>query len=225
MFPNKELSVFGDGYGHKRISAKFTETEWDEPYKKGYDITMSESKKEYKISSMLTERQKNNVEVLLNYVTQFDADFRGIHFKLEEIQEREELPEEKGWPQDGDTYYFLVSEGLYDDACFRANERISEARLSIGNCFKTREETEFEVERLKVLAEMKKFAEPEDKEWGGENDHWYLYYNFDGNNIWYARTGITKFTDMYFESLEKAQECVQAVGEDRIKKYYLRIEE
>ena len=33
MFPNRKLSVFADGHGHKRISVKFTETEWNAPYK------------------------------------------------------------------------------------------------------------------------------------------------------------------------------------------------
>ncbi len=33
MFPNKKLSVFADGHGHKTISVKFTVTEWNASYK------------------------------------------------------------------------------------------------------------------------------------------------------------------------------------------------
>lgn len=32
LFPNQHVSVFSDGHGHKRISVKFTETEWKAPY-------------------------------------------------------------------------------------------------------------------------------------------------------------------------------------------------
>lgn len=32
IFPNQKVSVFADGHGHKMISVKFTETEWNAPY-------------------------------------------------------------------------------------------------------------------------------------------------------------------------------------------------
>ena len=80
--------------------------------------------KEYKIK--LTEEDKNKLEQVLKLVD--------IVVDMVEVKDTKE---QKDFPQDGDDYYFLVSEGLVDDSFFIADDSVSEHRLSIGNCFKT----------------------------------------------------------------------------------------
>jgi len=167
--------------------------------------------KEYRIK--LTEEDKNKLEQVLKLVD-----------IIVDMVEVEDTKEQKGFPQDGDDYYFLVSEGLIDDSFFIVGDSVSEHRLSIGNCFKTREEAEFEVERLKVIAEMKKFAESEDREWDGENEHWMLYIDTHGD-VNYGYNNLYRYAHIYFETQEKAKECVESIGEDRIRKFYLQIKE
>lgn len=180
-----------------------------------------QERKQYKISLPMTEKQKNNVEGLLNAL----ANFSGKPFRLEEIEEAEDVQEEKKWPQDEDTYYFIGSDGKIIEGAFYADALFCKDILPIGNCFKTKEEAEFEVERLKVLAEMKKFAEPEGREWDGNTNHWCIYYECVVDSIKFLCKFECKYDGIYFESGEKAQECVKTVGEDRIKKYYLGIKE
>jgi len=179
-----------------------------------------QERKQYKISLPMTEKQKNKVEELLKF-----ASFDGTPFRLEEIENTLEEPEEKEWPQDDCVYYFIDSNGEIRDDWFYLEDAPCESRLSIGNCFKTKEEAEFEVERLKVIAEMKNFAEPEDRKWNNCNKHWYFYYAFANNTFRYSVYVESKSDDIHFESKEKAEKCVKTVGEDRIKKYYLRIKE
>ena len=97
-------------------------------------------------------------------------------------------------------------------------------RYRIGNLFKTKEEAEFEAERLKVIAEMKEFAfEPD---WNDVSQlKFCIYYNYRIEAIKIDYYYTDKYVDIYFESAEKAQECINAVGADRIKKYYFRVEE
>ena len=166
--------------------------------------------KEYRIK--LTDKDKNKLEQVLKLVD-IDVD----------MVEVENTKEQKDYPHYGDKYYFSGSYGLIYTGHF--GETYSESRLSIGNYFKSEEEAEFEVERLKVLAEMKKFAESEDRKWDGFNEHWYPYYEFEDGFIMYNYKLTSKSNDIYFESAEKAQECVKTIGEDRIRKFYIGVKE
>lgn len=171
--------------------------------------------REYKFT--LTEENKSKVEQFLKLMD--------IDANIVESENIKEEPEEKEWPQDGDDYYFIVSEGLIDDDYFYPEDAPCECRIAIGNCFETREEAEFEVEQLKVLAEMKVFAEPDDNEWDGENVHWSIWGDMPSKSVFYIPFNAQKSNLIYFESREEAEKCVEVVGEDRIKKYYLGIKE
>lgn len=179
-----------------------------------------QERKQYKISLPMTEKQKNKVEELLKFAT-----FDGIPLRLEEIENSEEVQEEKEWPQDEDVYYFIDCDGDVIDSIFYAEDLFCKNILSIGNCFKTKEEAEFELERLKIIAEMKKFAEPEDRKWDGITEHWCVFYDSNNDSIQLLGKTEFKYDGIYFETGEKARECVKTVGEDRVKKYYLRVKE
>ena len=100
----------------------------------------------------------------------------------------------------------------------------------INNVFKTEEEAEFMVEKLKVIHELKQFAEDKDRPWDTVTKHWTIYFDSGA----YKRLGVILINScayvkeggaIYFESEEKAREALKAVGEDRVKKYYLEVGE
>ncbi len=144
--------------------------------------------------------------------------------KLQKYEEPvEKLEEENPWPQIADKYYCIsgnnvVSEHLLDGCGF------GRAHMRIGNCFRTKEEAEFMVERLKVLAEMRKFAEPFDAKWDGNTPHCIILSSVNDKHLEVHHHYLMRGGEFYFESKEKAEECIKAVGEDRIKKYYLGVE-
>lgn len=112
-----------------------------------------------------------------------------------------------------------MSRVSYDNAPF--DQKI----MTMGNYFATREEAMFETERLKVLAEMKDFEESPERKWNRDNDHYYITWNHLEKEIYIDFELDLKHDDIYFESLKKAQECIDKIGINRIKKYYLRIKE
>lgn len=156
----------------------------------------------------LTEEQINAIKVLL-----------GDACDIEQQEEEQKEEEETSFPKYGSKYYFIDG----DEVCesFWYDDMIDRGRLSLGNCFKTREEAEFKVERLKVLHEMKKFAEPKDYAWDEHNFHYYIYYRFSCDDIGIDFVISSKSNDIYFKSREDAEACIEAVGKDKIKKYYL----
>lgn len=133
----------------------------------------------------------------------------------------------KVWkPSLGDLYYYINSNG--DIKLSYYNTRSIDKRC-IGNFFKTDEEAEHMVEKLKVIKELQDFAiENRDEEidwYDKEQDKWEISYK-DSNvepicNNYYRAQAF----NIYFASKEIAQEAIKTIGEDRIKKYYFDIED
>lgn len=80
---------------------------------------------------------------------------------------------------------------------------------------------EHELEKFKVLTEMKKHAEPKRRAWDGINEHYFINYYVETRELFIVSASYCKGNDIYFESMEKAQNYIDIVGEDRILKYYI----
>ena len=128
----------------------------------------------------------------------------------------------------GDRYFFLTASGIVQGGIWR-NDSSDFNRLRIGNTFLTVEDAEFARERLKVIAELKKYAkEFSDEDWARYNSvqKYYIYYNWSNGKVFVNYNYFTSYgNQLLFESGEKAQEAIAAVGEDRIKKYYFGVRE
>ena len=140
----------------------------------------------------------------------------------ERIAELEELAkEEQEFPQYNDTYYNIESNGRVDWFKWGEGDYDLEAQ-GIGNIFRTEEQAEFAVEKLKVEAELRKFSRP----FVDDNDNYFIeinsYYKYLAvhSNDSYRTQGT-----IYFESIEIANEAIDAIGADRIKKYIFGVED
>lgn len=126
----------------------------------------------------------------------------------------------------GDRYFFLGVSGTVQRGIW-GNDNIDFSRQRIGNTFLTGEEAEFARERLKVIAELKKYAkEFSDEEWMNKDlpkYHIGFEYKFGDFSCYIAN--LRKGLEIYFESIQKANEAIEAVGKDRVKKYYLGVKE
>lgn len=154
---------------------------------------------------------------------------KSIDEKIKELQEefnskikrlREELSDKDKPFKTEDRLYSIDRKGAVDFWYFN-NDDIDSAAMAIGNAFKTREEAEYKVERLKVIAELERFSCPFDA--GKANYH--LCYYHEKWELGVDWSYLMQHNNIYFESKKKAWEAINSVGEDRIKKYYLRIED
>lgn len=100
-------------------------------------------------------------------------------------------------------------------------------RERIGNVFLTEEDAKFASERLKVIAELKKYAkEFSDEEWkNGIRAKYCIRFDWTANKVIIYRIFAMKGVEICFETGKKAKEAIEAVGEDRVKKYYLGVKE
>ena len=153
-----------------------------------------------------------------------EQDREAVESCLRELKEgKQEEEEEKPWPQVGDEYYVLDSGGTAEASAYD-DDHTDARRMAVGNFFKTYEEAEFASNRVHVLAEMRKFAEPFDTEWDTGKRHYYIYYGHASEELKVESHNVKRGGELYFDSEERANDCIEAVGEDRIKKYYLGVE-
>lgn len=131
-------------------------------------------------------------------------------------------------PEDGEKYWIILTSGTLSNYTWRG-DCFDHGLLAIGNCFKTREEAKFEVERLKVIKELKDYAlkyNEHEIDWKDENKgKWCIYYSYSYSTVLSDVTSSIGLSTVYFTSSQIAGNAIKAIGEDRLKKYYFGIEE
>lgn len=130
--------------------------------------------------------------------------------------------EEQEFPRDGDVYWLINTAGETNWIRWHGAE-IENKRLSFGNVFKTKEQAEFAVEKLKVEAELRKYGRPFKE---GENENWFILWGTYKKEVQIDRSRkLVRQGTIYFESRKKVEEAIESVGEQRIKKYIFGVEE
>ena len=124
--------------------------------------------------------------------------------------------------KEGDRYYYFDD---YDGVSFSTWNDIDVdiTRRYFGNCFLTKEEVEFEVERRKVEAILLKYGR---RGFKYSEDNYYIFYERDESST--VICCYESFQDqgvIYFDTEELCQKAIEEAGKDNIKKYIFGIEQ
>lgn len=126
--------------------------------------------------------------------------------------------------KEGDICYYFEN-----DICAEAQwgGLFLSTRRSMGLLTLTKEEANFKIECMKVYEEVKRFAKDfTDEEWANRNiSKWCIMFSYSLNKVIISNSVTCKSNQLFFESKEKAEEAITAVGEERVKKYYLGVEQ
>lgn len=147
-------------------------------------------------------------------------EIKSLKERIAELEEQ--VKEEQEFPKIDDEYWIVESTGEIDNGTWEGSSTENDF-MSIGNVFKTCEEAEFVVEKLKVEAELRKFTIP----FKHDYENYTLCYNHDEGRLAEVNK-INAFEgagEMYFSSLEEVRNAINAVGADRIKKYIFGVED
>ncbi len=153
---------------------------------------------------------------------EYEAMKKSLQAKLAALESEPIEEDYNRWtPETGETYYQLGDEGdVFEN---RWNDNLTDQYLyNLGNCFRTKEAAAFAAETLKVIAELRNFADPANV-WDGKTRHYYLAYNYDRDAILILGEQGVRTHDIYFSSIKVANKAITEIGEGRIKKYYLGI--
>lgn len=156
---------------------------------------------------------------------EYEAKLADLQSQIEELKQIEieaELPtppHPRPKLNDGEKYYYNEHDGS-TFGYFWNDTDWDFGRFAIGNVFLTEKAAKFAAERLKVLAEM--------REWSGKpNDPYQLVIDYNISEFIVNRIDFPYLTngEMRFATKDDAENCIKAVGADRIKKYYFMIPE
>ena len=129
-------------------------------------------------------------------------------------------PEEE-WPKEGDEYWVIDGFGDVNNFFWR-DDPVDNIALKNNAIFKTKEEAEFETERLKVLRELEKLGRP----FVLNESNWSLFLNGEHElEVHSNRHYNEKYGSYYFDTEEQLNKAIDKIGEDRIKKYLFGVNE
>lgn len=167
---------------------------------------------------------ENNITVNMDNLS---TDERNTLLKL---IEKSIKPKNKVWkPEIGEDYYCINSDSNKMISYYHwQNDVYDKHYYETGNCFKTKEEAEFALEKQKVITELKRFAlennECELDWYDYDQEKYYIKYacQHDYFSI-HHNCGIKCPVTIYFSSEDIAKQAIKTIGEDRLKKYYFEV--
>nr|DAT13177.1 MAG TPA: hypothetical protein [Caudoviricetes sp.] len=115
-------------------------------------------------------------------------------------------------------YYYITEDGEIETTYFDSfyDERIR----SLGNAFLTEEEAEFEAERRKVEAIMRKYS----RSFKNNGDNYCLHF-YNSISICAGYNTAYNYGVPCFETKEIAEKLIEEIGKDRLKKYWFGVTE
>lgn len=116
-------------------------------------------------------------------------------------------------------YYYITEDGKIETTYF--DSFYDEKIRSLGNAFLTKVEAEFELERRKIEAVMRKYSKP----YKADEVNYCILYFHDLKRVDVNYYSVTDYGILYFEAEEIAEKVIDEIGEDRLKKYWFGITE
>lgn len=125
------------------------------------------------------------------------------------------------WPKEGDYYWIIDDLGLFVRHCWRGS-LFDKKMFKVGNIFKTEEEAEHTLEKLKVIQELKQMAGPFRT---GRNNYLIQYDSMHDRLISVLYTErVVAYGNFYFYDEAELYKAIDRIGEGRIKKYLFGVE-
>ncbi|MBA5746564.1 hypothetical protein ACUW9Z_000906 [Aerococcus sp. 150760007-1] len=147
-------------------------------------------------------------------------ELKALKERIAELEEQEK--DEQELPQYDYEYWYVDFDGSVFSTFYDNNHYIDRYHQEIGNIFKTKKQAEFAVEKLKVEAELQKFSRPFESM---EGNFCMVFDTSDGSIDFWSMSYSKVQGTIYFESTVMANEAINAIGEDRIKKYIFGVED
>lgn len=134
----------------------------------------------------------------------------------------------KVWKPECDKNYWIINGSMVVNSSWD-NDNVDYRRYKIGNCFKTEKEAKFALEKLKVEAELRRFAEENNEceiDWTDEDqEKWCMHYSYGDGDVYFTNAYCHKRNDIYFSSKKIGAQAVNSIGKERLKKYYFGVED
>lgn len=153
-----------------------------------------------------------------------ESRIKELENKIEKLKkEIKDLKYGASYPQVGDKIWTIYGNGSINKTEWTDSKNDRKVFLQ-GRTYTSKEGAEFGRERERVLAELERLSEPENREWyRSGNPHYYMIYDYEEDAIKVTCSYRGKTNDIYFATNEECVNAIDKVGEERLEKYYFRI--
>ena len=132
--------------------------------------------------------------------------------KMKENQNADVSKKVRWKPEDGEPYWYLFGDGAIDYGFWASRNDTFLERYKLGNCFKTYEEAQKEVDRRIAEQELIDLADYDEK----EREGWIIVFDFDLKFV------PSNFSHRYacfprFATEESAQKAIDTLGTEKLK--------
>lgn len=151
------------------------------------------------------------------------ADFTAEDWKIW-VEKPKDIKIRNWQPKQSEIYYTILANGSIDYTTYDSNNRIDKQRLSSGNCFKTGEEAQYMLEKIKIINKLRELSNIKCSE---NKNKYFIYYNFRENRVLCGETNYVKIIpfEVCFNTREDCQKAIDTIGEENLKKYYFDIKD
>lgn len=143
------------------------------------------------------------------------------------LKEKESKEKSRWKPENKQEYWFVNSFGEVKGDIWCDVDRDKD-RYKRGNCYRTKEECEFAAECELVEQELKDYADEHNEGeivWDDGSKKFHLIYDHHEWEIGILCCSKFQRKDIYFTSEEIARCAIETIGEERLIKYYFKVEE
>lgn len=202
-------------------------------------MKITDFKKEDLEKGIMIRRKKWSKDISISFnknASIFDACINGIitgnktDLTLEDITSDDWELNEKStqvWkPEEGETYFYISSVGDVESETYDSDTYIDNARLEFTNIFRTEEEAQCIVEKIKIINKLKELSNVDFNE-DFDEQKWYITYNHRTKSIECDTTYHVQRMPfcIYFKNQEDCGKAIDTIGVENLKKYYFDVEE
>ena len=133
----------------------------------------------------------------------------------------------KNWqPEEGETYFYISSEGVVESETYDSDTYIDNARLEFTNIFRTEEEANIMARKLQIIAKLRKLSNVDFNE-DFDEQKWYITYNHGTESIECDTSYHVQRMPfcIYFKNQEDCGNAIDTIGVENLKKYYFDVED
>lgn len=175
-----------------------------------------------------------NTKYVYHYISEKCFDNLVVNIEIEDaLAEDWEIYEEqksKDWkPREGELYFYINSNGEIEYRYYK-NRNINDKRriCNIGNYFKTEEEADHTMEKLKVIRELQDLSNIKLNMSNFKNNKiYFITYDFTENRIVPLFNNISRSIpfNVYFSTKEDCEKAITKIGKERLERYYFDMED
>ena len=150
------------------------------------------------------------------------ADFTAEDWKIYKEKEKN-----KSWkPKEGDTYFYISGTGKVISDTFMPYLPSDNDKVSFNNVFKTGEEAEHMLEKIKIINQLRKLSNIKFVD-DCSKLRYSISYDVGTKKVCPRMNRYSRLLpfDLYFETAKDCQNAIDEIGEENLKKYYFDIVE